>query len=183
VRENTTPGTAGFPVSRKYYATASTGLGKAHKELFNTMLNYRSVQNTGTWNIDWNNGRKPEQLYDSIRELIDNIRKTARTLFNAQIKSLSLLFAGELTVFAWQLSCYLKITSRRKRRAFPPGKRRSSTIEKRNIMRFRPPPSDWSGFGRFPELKGGGCFPGGIRSLSTKSPLRHFRWTAGNDNK
>ena len=85
VRENTTPGTAGFPVGRKYYAAASAGLGKAHKELFNIMLNYRSVQNTGAWNIDWNNGRKPEQLYDSIQEFIANIRKTARAMFNAHM--------------------------------------------------------------------------------------------------
>ncbi|MDR0639670.1 MAG: hypothetical protein LBG27_12345 [Spirochaetaceae bacterium] len=85
MRENTTPGTAGFPVSRKYYIAASNSLGKTQKQLFNIMLNYRSVQNTGTWNIDWNNGKKPEQLYDSMRELIANIRKTARTLFNAQM--------------------------------------------------------------------------------------------------
>jgi hypothetical protein len=85
MKENTTPGTAGFPAGQKYYAAASSGLGKAHKELFNIMLNYRSVQNTGAWNIDWNNGRPPEGLYDSMRELISNIRKTARTLFNAHM--------------------------------------------------------------------------------------------------
>jgi hypothetical protein len=49
------------------------------------MLNYRSVQNTGAWNIDWNNGKRPEQLYDAMRELVSNIRKTARTIFNAQM--------------------------------------------------------------------------------------------------
>jgi hypothetical protein len=85
VKDNTTPGTAGFPIAQKYYAASSGGLGKTQKQLFNAALNYRSVQNTGAWNIDWNNGRRPEQLYDSMRDLIANIRKTARTLFNAQM--------------------------------------------------------------------------------------------------
>jgi hypothetical protein len=85
VKDNTTPGTAGFPVAQKYYAASSNGLGKTHKLLFNAVLNYRSVQNTGRRSIDWNNGRRPEQMYDSMRGLISNIRKTARTLFNAQM--------------------------------------------------------------------------------------------------
>jgi hypothetical protein len=85
VKENTTPGTSGFSTVQKYYAASSKGLGKTQKALFNTMLNYRSVQNTGAWNIDWNNGKHPEQLYDAMRELVSNIRKTARTIFNAQM--------------------------------------------------------------------------------------------------
>jgi hypothetical protein len=85
VKDNTTPGTAGFPVAQTYYAAASGDLNKTHKQLFNTMLNYRSVQNTGTRNIDWNNGRRPEPLYESIRELTATIRKTAQVLFNAQM--------------------------------------------------------------------------------------------------
>jgi hypothetical protein len=85
MKENTTPGTAGFPITQKYYAASSGGLGNTQKQLFNAMLNYRSVQNTGAWSIDWNNGKKPEQLYDSMREFIAAIRKTARTLFNAQM--------------------------------------------------------------------------------------------------
>jgi hypothetical protein len=84
-KENTTPGTAGFPAAQKYYAASSGDLSNTQKQLFNAMLNYRSVQNTGSWSIDWNNGRKPGQLYDSMRELIAGIRKTARTLFNAQM--------------------------------------------------------------------------------------------------
>jgi hypothetical protein len=90
MRDNTTPGTTGFSVSRNYYAAASTGLGKTQKTLFNTMLNYRSVQNTGAWNIDWNNGKRSGQLYDSMRELISNIRKTARTMFNAHMTAQAL---------------------------------------------------------------------------------------------
>ncbi|MDR2741495.1 MAG: hypothetical protein LBB98_04985, partial [Treponema sp.] len=85
VRENTAPGTAGFLTVQNYYAAASNGLGKTQKELFNTMLNYRSVQSTGAWTIDWNNGKPSERLYDSMRELIANIRKTARTMFNAHM--------------------------------------------------------------------------------------------------
>jgi hypothetical protein len=85
MRENTTPGTAGFLTVQNYYAAASNGLGKTQKELFNTMLNYRSVQSAGAWTIDWNNGKPSERLYDSMRELIANIRKTARTMFNAHM--------------------------------------------------------------------------------------------------
>jgi hypothetical protein len=85
LKENTVPGTPGFSTAQKYYTASSKGLGKAQKLLFNATLNYRSVQNTGAWNIDWNNGKRPEQLYDSMRELISNIRKTAMTLFNAQM--------------------------------------------------------------------------------------------------
>jgi hypothetical protein len=85
VKENTAPRTPGFSTAQKYYAASSKGLGKTQKALFNTMLNYRIVQNTGVWNIDWNNGKRPEQLYDAMRELISNIRKTARTIFNAQM--------------------------------------------------------------------------------------------------
>jgi hypothetical protein len=83
--DNTTPGTAGFQVMQKYYTASSAGMNKTHKQLFNTILNYRSVQNTGKRIIDWNNGRHPERLYDSMREFIANIRKTARALFNAQM--------------------------------------------------------------------------------------------------
>jgi hypothetical protein len=72
MKEHTTPGTAGFAVAQKYYAAASGSLGKTQKQLFNTMLNYRSVQNTGKRNIDWNNGKPPERLYNSMRELIPN---------------------------------------------------------------------------------------------------------------
>jgi hypothetical protein len=85
MRENATPGTAGFPVSRKYYAAASKGPGKTQKTLFNAMLNYRSVQNTGRRIIDWNNGKPSGQLYDSTKELIANIRETAKTMFNARM--------------------------------------------------------------------------------------------------
>jgi hypothetical protein len=85
MKENATPGTAGFPLTQKYYAASSAGLGKTQKQLFSAVLNYRSVQNTGTRTIDWNNGKPPEQLYDSIGELISNIRKTARIMFNAQM--------------------------------------------------------------------------------------------------
>ncbi|MDR2071507.1 MAG: hypothetical protein LBP81_08865 [Treponema sp.] len=85
MRDNTTPGTAGFPIGQKYYAAASSGLGKSQKELFNVMLNYRSVQNTGKRGIDWNNGKLPEELYRSMRDLIGAIRKTARTMFNAHM--------------------------------------------------------------------------------------------------
>jgi hypothetical protein len=85
MRDHTTPGTAGFPIGQKYYAAASGGLGKTQKELFNVMLNYRSVQNTGKRGIDWNNGKLPEELYRSMRELIGAIRKTARTMFNAHM--------------------------------------------------------------------------------------------------
>jgi hypothetical protein len=85
MKENTTPGTAGFSAAQKYYAASSGALGNTHKQLFNAMLNYRSVQNTGAWSIDWNTGRKPEQLYDSIGALIANIRRTARTMFNAHM--------------------------------------------------------------------------------------------------
>ncbi|MDR2742360.1 MAG: hypothetical protein LBB98_09440 [Treponema sp.] len=85
MKDNTSPGTAGFPITQKYYAASSGGLNKTQKQLFNAMLNYRSVQNTGKRSIDWNNGKPSEQLYDTIRELISDIRKTARTLFNAQM--------------------------------------------------------------------------------------------------
>jgi hypothetical protein len=85
VKDNTAPGTAGFSVTQKYYAASSAGMDKTHKQLFNTMLNYRSVQNTGKQIIDWNKGRKPDGLYDSMGELIADIRNTARTLFNAQM--------------------------------------------------------------------------------------------------
>jgi hypothetical protein len=85
VKENITPGTPGFSIAQKFYAASSKGLGKTQKALFNTLLNYRSVQNTGTWSIDWNNGKRPEPLYDTLRELIADIRKTVRTLFNAHM--------------------------------------------------------------------------------------------------
>jgi hypothetical protein len=85
MRDHTTPGTPGFPTGQKYYAAASSGLGKSQKELFNVMLNYRSVQNTGKQGIDWNNGKLPEELYRSMRELIGAIRKTARTMFNVHM--------------------------------------------------------------------------------------------------
>jgi hypothetical protein len=85
MKENTTPGTAGFPIRQKYYAASSGNLGKTQKQLFSAMLNYRSVQNTGKRSIDWNNGEPPEQLYRSMRELIGAIRKTARIMFNVHM--------------------------------------------------------------------------------------------------
>jgi hypothetical protein len=90
MKANTTPGTPDFSIAQKYYAASSNGLGKTQKALFNHMLNYRSVQNTGAWSIDWNNGKRPEQLYDSLRELIANIRKTARTMLNAHMAAQAL---------------------------------------------------------------------------------------------
>jgi hypothetical protein len=85
IRDNTRAGTADFTATQKYYAAASGSLDKTQKKLFNAVLNYRSVQNTAVRVIDWNNGLRPERLYDSMRELISNIRKTARTMFNAQM--------------------------------------------------------------------------------------------------
>jgi hypothetical protein len=85
VKANTTPGTPGFAIAQKYYAASSKDFGKTQKALFNTMLNYRSVQNTGAQDIDWNNGARPEGLYDSVRELVSGIRKTAKTMFNAHM--------------------------------------------------------------------------------------------------
>ncbi|MDR0386792.1 MAG: hypothetical protein LBH57_02025 [Treponema sp.] len=85
MEENTTPGTAGFPAGRKYYDAASKGLGERHQVLFNAVLNYRSVQNTGKQTIDWNNGNPPGRLYDSMRELIAGIRETAKAMFNAHM--------------------------------------------------------------------------------------------------
>jgi hypothetical protein len=84
-RNNTRAGTAGFSAVQNYYAASSGGLDTAQKKLFNAVLNYRCIQNTATRIIDWNNGRRPEPLYDSIGELIANIRKTARTIFNAHM--------------------------------------------------------------------------------------------------
>jgi hypothetical protein len=85
MKDNTAPGTAGFPITQKYYAAASGGLNKTQKQLFTAMLNYRSVQNTGKRSTDWNNGKPAEQIYESMRELIAAIRKTAKTIFNAQM--------------------------------------------------------------------------------------------------
>jgi hypothetical protein len=85
MRDNAVPGTPGFSIRQKYYAAASSGLGKSQKTLFNAMLNYRSVQNTGKRIIDWNNGKPPGQLYDAMQKLIANIRETAKTMFNAHM--------------------------------------------------------------------------------------------------
>jgi hypothetical protein len=38
MKENTTPGTAGFPIGQKYYAASFGNLGKTQKQLFSAML-------------------------------------------------------------------------------------------------------------------------------------------------
>jgi hypothetical protein len=92
-RQYHSPGTAGFPITRKYYAASSGGLNKTQKQLFNAMLNYRSVPAPDTFLYRL----KPvaEQPFPALHRFLSQT-------------SLSLLFTDELTVFRWQLSCYLK---------------------------------------------------------------------------